>query len=507
MSSKDFKTYTAKERNMYLVGMFGQNVTYSIISAALAYYLQFTLLIPAIAVSTIMSISRVWDAFNDPMMGTIVDKTRSKWGKCRPYLIFSPIPIMIITILCFINGFYNPDLGMFEGRNALIVIAAGTTYILWGMAYTVGDIPLWGVTALMSEKEKDRAKLISAARIVAAIAGGIATLGLQPLALALGEIITEKYKVAPNVGEKYGFITVVTILAVIGAVTFQMTGIFIRERIPGSKKSYSLRENFGLMWKNLPFRKILISGVLSSTRLLLNISAIPLVTYYYASKDPLMAIVYIVMLGGGMFSGMFLGMGLVPKLTKKFEKKDVYNYANLMCVIPYLMIFVLYLIAPQDLVKPLYLVLMFIIFLFCGFGSGATDVLRSLMIADAVDYEDYYNRIRPDGVFFAGQTFIVKLSTGIATIISGLAYSAVGFSDEKIQVVNDYIAAGGIPRLNPEFSSYMMILFFIVSIPPAIGCLLGVFPTWKYPFTDKEHEKMLEVLNKRRHEEGTEVTE
>ena len=168
------------------------------------------------------------------------------------------------------------------------------------------------------------------------------------------------------------------------------------------------------------------------------------------------------------------------------------------------MIFVLYLIAPQDLVKPLYLVLMFVIFLFCGFGSGATDVLRSLMIADAVDYEDYHNHIRPDGVFFAGQTFITKLSTGIATIISGLAYAAVGFSDERIQVVNDYIAAGGIPRLNPEFSSYMMILFFIVSIPPAIGCLLGVIPTWKYTFTDKEHEKMLEELNKRRHEE-TEV--
>lgn len=507
MSSQNFKTYTAKERNMYLVGMFGQNVTYSIISSVLAYYLQFTLLIPAIAVSTIMSISRVWDAFNDPMMGTIVDKTRTKWGKCRPYLIFSPIPIMIITILCFINGFYNPALGMFEGRNALIVIAAGTTYILWGMAYTVGDIPLWGVTALMSEKEKDRAKLISAARIIAAIAGGIATLGLQPLALALGEIITEKYGFAPNVGEKYGFIVVVTVLAVIGAVTFQMTGIFIRERIPGSKKSYSLRENFGLMWKNKPFRKILISGVLSSTRLLLNISAMPLVTYYYASKDPLMAIVYIVMLGGGMFLGMFIGMGLVPKLTKKFEKKDVYNYSNLLCVIPYLMIFVLYLIAPQDLVKPLYLVLMFIIFLFCGFGSGATDVLRSLMIADAVDYEDYHNHIRPDGVFFSGQTFITKLSTGIATIISGLAYAAVGFSDERIQVVNDYIAAGGIPRLNPEFSSYMMILFFIVSIPPAIGCLLGVIPTWKYPFTDKDHEKMLEELNKRRHEEGEEISE
>jgi Na+/melibiose symporter-like transporter len=105
------KTYTGKERTVYLMGLAGQNILYNIIGASLAYYLQFTILIPAIAVSTIMAAARVWDAFNDPMMGTIVDKTRTKLGKCRPYLLAVPGPILIITVLCFVNfGFFDTSL-------------------------------------------------------------------------------------------------------------------------------------------------------------------------------------------------------------------------------------------------------------------------------------------------------------------------------------------------------------------------------------------------------------
>ena len=134
-----------------------------------------------------------------------------------------------------------------------------------------------------------------------------------------------------------------------------------------------------------------------------------------------------------------------------------------------------------------------------GFAMGLTSVLQSLMIADAVDYEEYCSGIRPDGVFFSGQTFIAKITAGIATIINGIAYSAVGFSDAKVQEVNDFIAAGGIPRLNPEYEPFMMILFFIVSIPPAIGCILSVIPTWKYALPDKEHKRILAELNEKRH--------
>ena len=90
-------TYTKKERNMYLIGLMGQNVIYNVIATGMTFYFQSVIFIPAIAISVIMGVARIWDAINDPMMGTIVDRTRTKWGKCRPYLIFTPVIIGIIT--------------------------------------------------------------------------------------------------------------------------------------------------------------------------------------------------------------------------------------------------------------------------------------------------------------------------------------------------------------------------------------------------------------------------
>lgn len=99
-------TYTNKELGGYLVGMFGQNLIYNIVATGLYFYFQNVICLPAMALGWIMTIARVWDAINDPMMGTIVDKTKTKWGKCRPYLIIFPGIIGVVTILTFINGNY-----------------------------------------------------------------------------------------------------------------------------------------------------------------------------------------------------------------------------------------------------------------------------------------------------------------------------------------------------------------------------------------------------------------
>lgn len=505
--AKKLNTYTTKERNMYLIGLAGQNIIFNIIGAGLAYYLQFTLLIPAIAVSVMMAIARVWDAFNDPMMGSIIDRTRTKWGKCRPYLLAIPIPIGIVTILCFINGFYDPSLTMFEGSNALVIMWAAISYIIWGMMYTVGDIPLWGITALMSESSSDRNKILSLARLIAGIAGGVALITIQPLALELGKRLTVELQVSAAEGERLGFIFVAIAFAIVGTAMFQMAGIFTKERIKGSEKKNTMGQNFKLMWSNKPFRQILLSGVFGSPKQLLMLCAMPLVTYYFASKNPGMALVYMLFLGGGMFLGMFVAMALTPRFVEKYEKKTLYNFANIAMFVPHTLVFVFYLISPTNLVAMGYLITFFFLFGIGGASTGMTMVLQSQMIADTIDYEDYHNRIRPDGVFFAGQSFITKLSQGIATILSGVAYTIVGFSDMEVSRVNSAIEVGLIPRLIPEFEPYMAVLFFLVSIPPAIGGLLSVIPTWKYALPNKEHERILAELNQRRHSEAAQEIE
>ena len=489
-------TYTAKERNMYLIGLAGQNIVYNIVGTALQYYFESVIFIPTAIVATIMAAARVWDAINDPMMGTIVDKTRSKWGKCKPYLMFIPLPIFIVTVLCFTNfGFYIDS----DANKTLIVIWAAVFYILWGMTYTIGDIPLWGITALMTEDSEARNKLLSLARIAAGIGGGITLVAIQPLSIAIGKFLTDEKGLSYNQGQRYGFLLGALIFAFLGCAMFQLTGIFVKERIRASEKKNSMGENFRLMWSNKPFRQIFLSSILRSPQNLVMIVAMTLVTYYYANQDSGAFIKYLIMLGAGLFVGQFAAIAVVPYILKKVEKKRLYNLSNLVIAPPFLLIFVCYELAPNhDVTTPLFLAIYALLFTVAGAAIGTTTVLQSLMIADCVDYEEHKSGLRPDGVFFSGQSFATKLASGIASIISGAAYTAVRFSDVNREAVNSFIAGGGVARNNPEFEPYMMIMFFLISVPPAIGSIIAVIPTWKYELTDKRHKEIVEELNERR---------
>ncbi|MDR1939375.1 MAG: glycoside-pentoside-hexuronide (GPH):cation symporter [Clostridiales bacterium] len=498
-SASTLKTYTKKEMSFYLASMAGQNLLYASITACLAYYMQFTIAIPAIAVSVIMAAARIWDAFNDPIMGTIVDRTRTKWGKMRPYLLFIPIPLAVLTALCFTNfGIYGGDNS--DSQNALIIAWAAFIYIVFGMAYTIGDIPLWGITALMTEDKHQRNKLLSLARISGAVAAGVVTFVMQPAAFGIGEALTESSGSA-ILAEKTGFFIIAAALALVGGGLFQLAGIFVREKIPPSEKRFTLKENFQIMWRNKPFRQILLSGIFGSSKNLTMIVAMPIVSYYFADKSPMLSLVYMALLGGGLFIGQFAALGVMPKLVKKYEKHKMYNFSNLAMLPPFILIFLLYLLFPNDLVHPAAIASLFLLFGIVGVGTGATMALSTMMIADAVDYEEHKYGSRPDGIFFSGMTFIAKLSGGVASIISGIAYSIVGFSDDNVTRLNDYVATNGSARGVEEFMPYMFILFFLATIPPAIGCILSVIPTRRYALSDKEHENILRELNERRHSE------
>lgn len=492
--SNSVRTYTAKERNMYLVGMLGQNMIYNIIGTGLYFYFQSVIFIPAMAISIFMAVARVWDAVNDPMMGTFVDRTNTKWGKCRPYLLISPVIIMVITILAFCNGTYSS--GNTPGKNAWIVAWAAISYILWGMCYTVGDIPLWGVTSRMTEVEKDRASILSLARIAAGLGGGIVLLSIIPLSQALGKKLEQSVGSAAK-GQQMGFIIVAVVLTVIGSVLFQMTGLFVKERVQSSEQKFGFKENFQIMWGNKPFRNQLISGVLRSPIQILLSVAMTLMAYYYGNyfNDYML---YMIIFGGAIFGGQFVAMALVPKLTEKHDKTRLLIGSTIMSAIPFALIYPVYLMAPQDLDKPLWVAVLFLVFGLAGAGMGALNVLQSVMIADAVDYEEYHKGYRPDGVFFSGQSFITKLSAGISSIIQGVGYSVVGFSGDNVNACNQALHAGA--SFKEQFPQYAGMMFFLCSIPPAIGLFLSIIPLRNYGMTDAEHRRMLETLVQRRNE-------
>ncbi len=495
------RTYTKKELGGYLVGMFGQNLIYNIVATGLYFYFQNVICLPAMALGWIFAIARIWDAINDPMMGTIVDKTRTKWGKCRPYLIFFPAVIGAVTILAFLNGNYAE--ASTSTQKVLIVAWAAISYIAWGMVFTVCDIPLWGITSLMTEDENDRSKILGLARMAAGV-GGIGVLIVQ-VAQALAGVFDGDMRKS--------FIITAIIFTVIASVLFEFAGLFTRERVESQgEKKYTFIENFKIMFGNKPFRQILISGILRSPIQLLMIIMMTLVTYYYCDGNIMNVfgenginfpmLIGLAAVAIGIFAGQFIAMPVTPILLRKIEKKKLYNFYSIGGAVPFALVYVFFKIAGTDFkTGGIWIFLTFLCFLLSGAAMGGINVLQSVMIADCVDYEEYHNGVRTDGVFFSGQSFITKLSAGIASIISAAVYNAVGYSDSNVDALNKALENGA------DFATYdggtgagkyAAAMFFLVSIPPAIGMILSAIPTLKYAMSDKEHTEILDTLVKRR---------
>ena len=600
----DVKTYTKKELVGYLTGLAGQNIIYNIIATGLAFYFQSVIFLPAIACSLIFALARVWDAINDPMMGTIVDKTHTKWGKCKPYLLFVPAIIMVTTILPFINNMYAEPNDLHEvaladanayvqyvdsdltkelefdgvkylfvpvdgtwdlqkdenGKNlmdeegniiktkvmvytaedkqpvtdtalaetvleefrnelgfvkktgakaALIIAWAAISYVLWGMTYTIGDIPLWGVTSLMTESQEDRAKALTLARAVANV-GMIGTLFTMIAPAFQGIFKGRGMDEAHSLRAAYILLAVV--MTVFASALFQVAGFSVKEKVTNkSEKTYSIAENFKIMFGNKPFRQILISGILRSPIQLLGIVAMTLVMYYFFNNDigsslfvdgalNIGLILKVVLLVVGLFGGMIVFPLFVPKMITRHEKKKMYNFFTLIGAIPFALIFVVFLLFKGNILTWAGMGIMAVLFFMAGASMGSLNVLQSVMIADCVDYEEYNNGIRPDGVFFSGQSFITKLSAGIASLISGAVYAIVGFSDKNVALLNNALVNGA------DFKAYndgkfALAMFFLISIPPAIGMVLAAIPTLKYALPDAEHTRMLDELNAKRNEQ------
>lgn len=497
-------TYSGKELTGYLVGLAGQNIIYNIISGGLQYYWQSVIFLPAMAISTIFFVARIWDAINDFMMGSIVDHTRSKWGKCKPYLMFVPIPVGIITILTFCNATYTDYTSSIA--HALIIAWAAFIYILWGMSYTVGDIPLWGVTSLMTDDENDRAKALSLARIVANV-GAIGMLitfagkALSPTFQAQGLDVIH--------ADKKSYIIIAVILTVLATVLFQFAGFSVNERVKQSEKKYTLKENFKIMASNDPFRRILLSGILRSPIQLLSVVGLTLVMYYFFDNDlanlmidgklQIEKIVQLLVMALGLLGGMIIGTAATPKLITKHGKKQLYNFYSIAGAVPFALIFAVYKLAGGNLMQSMGYVLFMAVMMFAAsWAMGSINILQSIMIADCVDYEEYKNGVRTDGVFFSGQSFITKLSMGVSSLISGFIYAAVNYTDKYIEELNLGLANGEYHFFEANDGKYAMAMFLLISIPPAIGMLLSAIPTIKYPLTDEEHTRILNELIERR---------
>lgn len=172
-----------KESIAYSLCGFGQNLICTIIGSYLTVFMTDAIGYGALAVALLMLFARIYDALNDPIMGSIVDRTRTPWGKCRPYLKWMAIPVSVVTILCFLPWYPNNPGGF---------AAMSIMYIIWGMVYTVCDVPYWGLNSRMSNDTFRRGNLLTIARLLCTAGAGIVTIVVPQVTSAMtGDLQTE----------------------------------------------------------------------------------------------------------------------------------------------------------------------------------------------------------------------------------------------------------------------------------------------------------------------------
>lgn len=436
-----------KTKFSFIAAGFGQNCVIAFVNTFLMTYLVEGLgFLPATIaiITTIMTVAKVWDAVNDPMMGVIVDRTKTRWGKLRPFILFSALPVAILTVMLF----SIPNIGE-TGQ----IIYFGIVFILWGMFYTVCDVPYWGLAGSMTQNISERTKVISFARTFGTIALGIIVL--------LGPMLAKQFS-GGETTTAAGWSWTAVLISIVGMGLFTLAFFGTKEKIK-AKTNMTIKQTFKNMVRNKPLFLTILTSVIGFGRNIVQIGGMVIVVILYNDEGKYM------FMGAAIIVAMALATLLTPLMLKKFTKKTLMLWCNILSVAVYSIMFFL---GFSN-----FIIVLVMIFL-TGLLSGFFLVLQTSMIADSVDYLQLLTGERNEGICFAGLTFSSKLMGALATLAFGLTLTVIQYS--KGVFVSHGMMTG---------------LYFGMTIVPAISCALSIIPMLFYNINERNLENQIKELN------------
>lgn len=457
-----------KEGFSYSLCGFGQNLICTIIGSYLTVFMTDAIGFNALMVAFLMLGARIFDALNDPIMGSIVDRTRTKWGKCRPYMKWMAFPIAIMTAICFLPV-YPKDNGGFA--------AISVMYIVWGVVYTVADVPYWGLSTAMSNDTYRRGNLLTIARLFCTAGAGIVTVitpiitdnmtkGLDPA--AKGEML------------KWIYFVIAIICCVIALPLFYLGFKNTKERNVTEENPPSLGHNLKLLFKNKPLMLIVLSGIGGAARMLFTYTGGLYFAKYIMDKESMYSLFTMAIVPGGLIASL-----LVPWCTKKFGKKNTYIWSHIVGGVAMLIAFIVGIACDRGAyTSTATTVVLLIALVIAGIPSGFGNIITYAMIGDTVEYLELKTGERAEGICFAMQTLINKIGMAVGAFVGVLAYYMAG------------VAANDASSVTPEGKDTMW--FMLVGIA-AISFFLTVIPLFFYKFNEKEQQAAKAEIEARKH--------
>lgn len=465
-----------KELRAFAIAAGGQGMVYAIMSSYISDFYTNVLLVSPLFVFILMLAARVWDAINDPIMGMVIDKTQTKWGRMRPYIILTPIPIAILTVLLF----FVPNIS-----TTAKMVYATITYVLWGMIYTISDVPFWSIVNLTTPNPKERGKVISIGRTVNGVGAAIPQLFMIIVPLIVALFISKDGLTNTQFEwQQYraSYLITAILISVIGMLLFARFFFFAKERVmPIKKEKVPFKEIAKAMKGNKPLILVVIMGILSFTRYMIQAGAIHVARYSFSNVSISETIL---VFGAAVAIGMFGTMVFLPKFFKKYNYKQIVLFSGILgFVVDMIMFFVGFKLLDARYI--LYILVPFLVV--SGIPLGVYNVVSFAMIADSIDYMEWKSGVRLDGIASACQTFMNKLGNAFATSFIVLMYTLISLN--PVEYVEGAVQIT---------SSIQISMFSLVTIFPAVGLLLSIIPIFFYDLVGEKKDKITKELYERR---------
>lgn len=443
---------TRKEKISYGIGAIGKDMVYAFVAGFLFYYYNTVLKINASFIGVLFMVARILDAFNDPFMGILVEKTHTRWGRFRPWLLIGTV----INAVVLYAMYAVPE--AITGTNLLIYVSVA--YILWGTTYTLMDIPYWSMIPAISTTSKGRETISVIARSCAGIGFAIPTALTMTLVRVLGKD-----------NERLGFRLLSGIIGIFFILALIITVKNVKEKTSIGSKTATIKEMFTALLHNDQALVVVVSIVIYNASLYLTQN----LAIYFFKYD----------IGNGELFGLFstvggaaqiLSMMMLPVLRKRFDRSRLFLGALGTTILGYSFLFIL---AAVDITN-LVLLCIAAIIIFIGFGMAT--VLTTVFLADTVDYGEWKHRERNESVTFSMQTFVVQLASAFSVLITGVGLDLFGF-DENMDIQSEGTLLG---------------IRMLMIIIPIIGLLISIiFFKKKYKLKEELVDRIMLELNER----------
>ncbi len=440
------KKISIREKCCYGLGDLACNTMFTLVSTYIMFFYTDIAGIGLMAVGTIMAVSRVVDAITDPLMGIIVDKTKSKWGKARPYVLWMSVPFGIISILMFIS----PDIGE-TGK----FIYALVTYILFCVVYTALNIPYSTMLSNVTDDESERLSF-NMFKTIGSNGGGFVATGLTlGLVAAIGR---------GNQG--LGFTGTVAIYAVLGVILLIVCFKNTKERIIPQAENMPVGKSIKVAIQNRPWVVACIIAFLCFTSLIMRNSGAMYYAKYYleneAAATPLVSIATLL--------GIPLAL-VTPVIAKKVGAKRCVFIGALVQALSMAGIY----FAGKNLPA------IFILTAVGAVGFGIAMGLLFILGAETIDYSEWKTGIRPQGLMTAFMGFMVKIGMAVSGVLSSAILSAGGYVENVAQTEQSLNAI----RMN------------YIWVPAGIALLIVVCILF-FNLDEKKYAKVIAELHQRR---------